>query len=71
LPHEIGVPDTLFAAKLKDVYPRNVALWGVQPAWLEMGLELLPVVQAQVDILVNKMVEQLEQWEHQPKRKED
>ncbi len=70
-PHEIGVPDMLFAAKLKGVYPRNVVLWGVQPALLEMGLELSPVVQAQVDKLVNKMVEQLEQWEHQPRRKED
>ena len=68
-PHEIGVPDMLFAAKLKDVYPRNVVLWGVQPALLDIGLELSPVVQAQVDVLVNKVVEQLEQWKYQPKRK--
>ena len=68
-PHEIGVPDMLFAAKLKGVYPRNVVLWGVQPASLEIGLELSPDVQAQVDGLVSKLVEQLEQWEHRPKRK--
>jgi hydrogenase maturation protease len=68
-PHEIGVPDMLFAAKLKDVYPRNVVLWGVQPALLDIGLELSPVVQAQVEVLVNKVVEQLEQWKYPPKRR--
>jgi hydrogenase maturation protease len=70
-PHEIGVPDMLFAAKLKDVYPRNVVLWGVQPALLDIGLELSPAVQAQVDVLVNKIVGQLEQWTYQLKRKGD
>jgi len=54
----------LFAAKLKDVYPRNVVLLGVQPASLEMGLELSPVVQAQVDVLVRQAMEQLQQWGH-------
>ena len=63
-PHEIGIPDMLFAAKLKDVYPRNVVLLGVQPASLELGLELSPVVQAQVDVLVSQALEQLNQWWH-------
>ncbi len=70
-PHEIGVPDMLFAAKLKDVYPRNVVLWGVQPQALEIGLDLSPAVQAQVDVLVGKAIEQLEQWGHPPRRKEN
>ena len=60
-PHEIGVPDMLSAAKLKDVYPRNVVLWGAQPENLGIGLELSPAVQAQVDALVSRAVEQLEQ----------
>ena len=54
----------LFAAKLKDVYPRNVVLLGVQPASLELGLELSPVVQPQVDVLVGQTPEQLKQWGH-------
>ena len=65
-PHQIGIPDMLFAAKLRDLYPRNVVLWGIQPATLEVGLELSPVVAAQVDTLVRKVVEQLEQWVKQP-----
>lgn len=68
-PHQIGIPDMLFAAKLKDLYPRNVVLWGVQPAVLDTGLELSPQVAAQVDALVGKVVEQLVQWGDLPQRK--
>jgi len=65
-PHQIGIPDMLFAAKLRDLYPRNVVLWGIQPATLEVGLELSPVIAAQVDVLVSKIVEQLTQWGERP-----
>jgi hydrogenase maturation protease len=68
-PHQIGIPDMLFAAKLKDLYPRNVVLWGVQPAVLDIGLELSAPVAAQVDILVDEVVEQLVQWGDLPRRK--
>ena len=37
-PHQLGVPDMLAAAKLKDVYPQRIVLWGVQPERLEIGL---------------------------------
>jgi len=68
-PHQIGIPDMLFAAKLKDLYPRNVVLWGVQPASLDISLELSPNVSAQVGVLVEKIVEQLKCWNHLPKQK--
>ena len=68
-PHQIGIPDMLFAAKLKGLYPRNVVLWGVQPATLDTGLELSPAVVAQVDTLVSKVVKQLEQWGNRPRPK--
>jgi len=61
-PHQIGIPDMLFAAKLKNLYPRNVVLWGVQPGALETGLDLSPPVAAQVDVLVEKAVEELARW---------
>jgi hydrogenase maturation protease len=69
-PHQIGIPDMLFAAKLKDLYPRNVVLWGVQPGTLDVGLELSSPVAAQVDVLVEKAVEELVRWgEHLTPRK--
>lgn len=68
-PHQIGIPDMLFAAKLKDLYPRNVVLFGVQPAVLDIGVELSPVIAPKVEVLVDRVVEQLEEWGHvvQPK----
>ncbi|MCP4357029.1 MAG: HyaD/HybD family hydrogenase maturation endopeptidase [Chloroflexi bacterium] len=60
--HQIGVNDMLFAAKLKNLYPHNVTLWGVQPALLSVGLDLSPIVSAQVDVLVGKIIEELSLW---------
>jgi hydrogenase maturation protease len=63
-PHQIGIPDMLFAAKLRDLYPRHVVLWGVQPGSLEVGLDLSPPVASQVDVLVEKVVGELAQCGH-------
>jgi hydrogenase maturation protease len=70
-PHQIGIPDMLFAAKLKEIYPRNVVLWGVQPEVLDTGLDLSATVAARVDVLVDKVVEQLIQWGDVPQRKNE
>jgi hydrogenase maturation protease len=52
----------LFAAKLRDLYPEEVVVWGVQPETIEVGLDLSPSVAAQVDVLVEKILEELTQW---------
>jgi hydrogenase maturation protease len=70
-PHQIGVPDMLFAAKLKEMYPRNVVLLGIQPADLSVGLELSPEVARQVDVLVGQVVDQLTVWEQAPEPRAD
>ena len=61
-PHEIGMPDMLMAAKLRDLYPEEVVVWGVQPATMEVGIELSPPVAAVLDALVEKTLIELEQW---------
>ncbi|MBN1316558.1 MAG: HyaD/HybD family hydrogenase maturation endopeptidase [Anaerolineales bacterium] len=61
-PHQVGIPDMLFAAKLTGVYPQNIVLLGVQPACMDVGLDLSPVVAGQVDTLVDQAVEQLGRW---------
>lgn len=65
-PHQIGVPDMLFAAKLKGITPPNIVLWGIQPAVLEVGLELSPAVAAQLDTLTENLIQELIQWGHTP-----
>ena len=61
-PHQIGIPDMLFAAKLRDLYPRNVVLWGVQPLKLDVGMELSPLINAKIDVLVGKTLAELDSW---------
>lgn len=61
-PHEIGIPDMLMAAKLRDLYPGEVVVLGVQPEKLEAGVDLSPSVAAQVDVLVEMILDQLESW---------
>lgn len=51
-PHEIGLPELLFAAKLTDIYPQEVVVFGVQPESIETSLGLTPAVEARVDELV-------------------
>jgi len=62
-PHQLGVPDMLAAAKLKDVYPQHLVLWGVQPKRLEIGLDLSPTVAAQVETILANLLAQLEAWD--------
>lgn len=64
-PHQIGVPDMLAAAKLKDVFPKRLVLWGIQPELLEIGLDLSPTIAAKVDTIIQHVLEQLETWGHQ------
>jgi hydrogenase maturation protease len=61
-PHEIGLPDMLFAAQLRELYPDEVVIWGVQPATMEVGLELSPPVASILDALVEAVVKELEEW---------
>ena len=61
-PHQVGITDMLFAAKLRDLYPEHLVLWGVQPASFELSLELSPPVAAQVDSLVEQIRQELQRW---------
>jgi len=61
-PHHIGIPDMLFAAKLKGLYPPKVILWGVQPEMVELGLELSDSVHRQMDTLIGHVLNELELW---------
>lgn len=59
---QIGVEDLLAAAKLLGWLPREVVMWGVQPALLDCGTELSPVVAEQFDTLLERVLEELSGW---------
>lgn len=61
-PHQMGLSDLLAAARLLGRSPTEIVLWGVQPASLEVGLELSPTVAAQVEVLVQNVLAELQRW---------
>ena len=63
-PHQIGVPDMLAAAKLKDAYPKRLVLWGIQPDLITLGLDLSPVLASKVEILTDRLADELRAWGH-------
>jgi hydrogenase maturation protease len=65
-PHQMGLADLLAAARLRELYPRQLVLWGVQPGVMSPGLELSSAVAAQVEVLVNRVLEELSLWGIEP-----
>ena len=61
-PHQMGVPDMLAAAKMKDIYPKRLVFWGIQPEQITLSLDLSPRLESKVDELVGKLVEELRGW---------
>lgn len=59
-PHEINLPELLFSAKLTGIYPQQVIIFGVQPGSLDTSLELTPPVAAQVDRLVDLVLQEMQ-----------
>jgi hydrogenase maturation protease len=64
-PHQIGVQDLLATAQLKGYIPPELVIFGVQPGWLSVGLEMSPTVAAQIEPLGRLAVVQLEKWGYQ------
>jgi hydrogenase maturation protease len=58
-PHEITLPDFLAAAKLRDLYPKEVVVWGMQPRSLEVGVDLSPDLEDRLDLLVDHVVKEI------------
>jgi hydrogenase maturation protease len=58
-PHEITLPDLLASARLRDLVPREVVVWGMQPASLDVGVELSPQLAARLDTLVECVVNEV------------
>lgn len=54
-PHEITLPDFLAAARLRDLYPKRVIVWGMQPECLEVGVDLSPAVEAEMETLLERI----------------
>ena len=61
-PHQMGLKDLLLVADLQGYAPKEMVLWGVQPGSIEMDIELSPEVAVSVELLQEKVLEELERW---------
>ena len=58
-PHQVGVGDLIGAARLAGIIPPFVSLVAIQPASIEIGLELTPAVEAAVPMAVDAVIAEL------------
>ncbi|NOZ05340.1 MAG: HyaD/HybD family hydrogenase maturation endopeptidase [Chloroflexi bacterium] len=65
-PHQLGLSDLLAVAELTGKRPAETVAIGIQPASLETGLELSPVVADHLADIVAAVIEQLAAWDVQP-----
>lgn len=61
-PHQMGLKDLLTVASLLGHVPEETVLWGVQPESIEMALRLSAPVEAQLEPLVRKVLQELAIW---------
>jgi hydrogenase maturation protease len=61
--HEMGIKDVLAAMELLDRPIEEVVVLGVQPAVMELGLDLSPLVGATVESTIQAVVNQLAVWQ--------
>lgn len=65
--HQVGLQEVLAVGRLRGTLPARITLWGMQPASLEMGTELSPVVSAALDDFVERLVEELRAERNRPR----
>ena len=58
-PHQLGISDVLAALRLRERFPKRLALIGIQPKDLETGIELTPEVAATLPRVLAAIIEEL------------
>ncbi len=60
--HQVGLLDLLAVCRLRGTLPPHIVVWGIEPALLEWGTELSPVVAAVLPLLVTAASDELRSW---------
>jgi hydrogenase maturation protease len=61
-PHQMGLKDLLAVSVLRGITPPEMVLLGIQPGNIELGVDLTPPVEAQLDTLMDMALRELENW---------
>ncbi len=63
-PHQLGLQDVLAMLQLLETAPRHVTVVGVQPASLDLGLELSPIIAGRLDEMADMVLAELARLGH-------
>ena len=63
--HQLGFQEVLLAAKLRERYPKNIVMIGMQPTSLELGIELSETNEAQLPKLLKLVEQQVNKWKNE------
>jgi hydrogenase maturation protease len=63
--HQLGFQEVLMAAKIRERYPKNIVMIGMQPTSLELGVELSETNQNKLQEMAELVVKQIEDWRKQ------
>jgi hydrogenase maturation protease len=67
--HHVGLSDLLFASRFMGNQPAKMALIGIQPETMEMGLDLSPTILHRFEELLETVVGKLREWGLEVKEK--
>ena len=63
--HEVGIMDLMDIARLTDHLPANRALIGIQPDYMDWGMQPTQAVHRALPIAVNEAVKLIETWNNE------
>ncbi len=67
--HELSLTDILNLVKLRKKLPEEIVIIGIEPASLEVSLELSSEVKEKQENLINMVLEELKKWGVFPEKK--
>ena len=63
--HQLGFQEVLLASKLRERYPKNIVMIGMQPTSLELGIGLSETNEAQLPQLLKLVEQQVNNWKNE------
>jgi hydrogenase maturation protease len=60
--HQLGFQEVLLAAKMRERYPEQIVMFGMQPSSLQMGIELSEKNQEKLGDLAQVVMDQVNRW---------
>ncbi|WP_342432002.1 HyaD/HybD family hydrogenase maturation endopeptidase [Neobacillus sp. FSL H8-0543] len=60
--HQLGFQEVLMAAKLRERYPKEIVMFGMQPTSLQLGVELTETNQKKLGELRDVVINQVNLW---------